>query len=392
MIFFQILTRIVAFVRTELVQVIRRPSTVLSLIVGPFLIMAIFGLGYEGLRPTVRAIVVVPPGSGLPTDVQSYDERVPGVQVVAVMPTPDAAEAALRNHEDDAVIIYPADLRSNLSAGKQSTITVEVSLVNPNDVLIATDWANQLSTWTNQAMIQAAVASGDKLAPPSVKKIPPEVVAQPTKAELRNLSPVNSGVVPYFGPSVLILILQHLCVTLVALSLLLERKSGIFELYRVGPVSAWEIIVGKLLAYLIIGAIIGAVTLGLLIYGLHVPVMGNIWDVAATLGLVLAASIGVGLLLGAIVDSDRTAVQMSLLVLLASIFFSGFILDLALFFPPVQTAAQAIPATQGIVLLHRVLLSGSVGDPTPLGILGAIAIVSILGSWLLMRRAMAAAR
>ena len=46
----KLLTRIVAVVRKELLEVIRRPGAIVSLVLGPFLIMAVFGVGYSGVR------------------------------------------------------------------------------------------------------------------------------------------------------------------------------------------------------------------------------------------------------------------------------------------------------------------------------------------------------
>ena len=63
------LTRILSFVGKELVEVVRRPGVLISLILGPFLILAIFGAGYSGYRRPLDTVVVVPPESGLPTDV-----------------------------------------------------------------------------------------------------------------------------------------------------------------------------------------------------------------------------------------------------------------------------------------------------------------------------------
>ena len=71
---FKTLTRILAFVGKELVEVMRRPGALLSLVLGPFLIMAIFGVGYSGYRRPLTTVIVVPEGSGLPTDVQTYTE------------------------------------------------------------------------------------------------------------------------------------------------------------------------------------------------------------------------------------------------------------------------------------------------------------------------------
>ena len=84
------------------------------------------------------------------------------------------------------------------------------------------------------------------------------------------------------------------------------------------------------------------------------------------------------------------AVQASLLFLLASIFFSGFVIDLSLFSKPVQIIAGFIPVTHAIAQLQNVMLFGSAPDPQAIVALFAIAAVSIMFGWLLLRRQMGA--
>jgi ABC-2 type transport system permease protein len=89
-----------------------------------------------------------------------------------------------------------------------------------------------------------------------------------------NLAAVPARVIAYFAPAVLALILQHLAVTLIALSLVRERTSGVIELFRISPVSTTEVLLGKVLAFGLIGGGIAAVTLGLMVAGLGVPFLG----------------------------------------------------------------------------------------------------------------------
>ena len=72
------------------------------------------------------------------------------------------------------------------------------------------------------------------------------MVAAPTKAEVDNIAPSQPTVVQFFGPAVLALILQHMAVTLIALSVVRERTSGLFELFRVSPITTAELVIGKL--------------------------------------------------------------------------------------------------------------------------------------------------
>src|SRR4029079_6354982 len=103
---FKPLTRILAIVGKELVSVIRRPGALLSLVLGPFLIMAIFGAGYSGYRRPRDPIVVVPRESGLPTDVDTY-AKVGGevLRIVGVVPTADAAMDKLARQDVDVVLV-----------------------------------------------------------------------------------------------------------------------------------------------------------------------------------------------------------------------------------------------------------------------------------------------
>ena len=91
---------------------------------------------------------------------------------------------------------------------------------------------------------------------------------------------------------------------------------------------------GKVLAFGLLGAGIAAMTLGLHGRRARRPDAGPAGRVAlARSGSVLLASLGLGLLISVVSDSERQAVQLSLLVLLASVFFSGFVLAIDEFTP-----------------------------------------------------------
>jgi ABC-2 type transport system permease protein len=250
-----------------------------------------------------------------------------------------------------------------------------------------------MSSELNRRIIRVAAAEGQQYAlqagQQDATRIPPDVIAEPTRSELRNVAPVSPTVVSFFGPAVLALILQHMAVTLVALSLVRERTTGIMELFRVAPITTWEIIVGKVLAFGILGAVIGGLTLLLLVAGLHVPILGDPAALAGVLGLLVLASLGLGVLIAVISDSERQAVQLSLLVLLAAVFFSGFVLDIDEFIAPVRNLAYLLPVTHGIRLAQDVMLLGWTNAPWHVGALVLIAAALLALSWLLLRRSMA---
>ena len=176
--------------------------------------------------------------------------------------------------------------------------------------------------------------------------------------------------------------------TLVALSLVRERTSGVLELFRVAPVSTVEVLVGKVLAYGIVGVGVAALTVALLVGVFAVPLLGDPALLAGTILLLLLASLGLGLLVAMVSDSERQAVQLSLLVLLASVFFSGFVLSIDEFTPAVRALAYVLPVTHGIRLLQDVMLRGGTNEAWEFAALAVIALVSMTVAWILLRRSM----
>jgi ABC-2 type transport system permease protein len=195
-------------------------------------------------------------------------------------------------------------------------------------------------------------------------------------------------VLAFFGPAVFALILQHMAVTLSALSLVRERLSGTFELFRISPVNAFEILLGKYIGFGIIAAIISAVVTALLVMVLGIPMLGDPWLFAGVIALLVLASLGVGLLISVVSDSERQAVQLSLLVLLASVFFSGFVLPVQEFRPELQVVSYSLPVTHGIRLLQDIMLRGTTVVPWQIGVLALVAGVLFVVTLLLLRRSL----
>jgi ABC-2 type transport system permease protein len=107
--------------------------------------------------------------------------------------------------------------------------------------------------------------------------------------------------------------------------------------------------------------------------------------------LLTFASLGVGLLISLIADSERQAVQLSMLVLLASVVFSGFVLPVEEFIQPVRYLAYILPVTHGIDTLQESMLRGGIGDLWMLGALALIGVVLYVGSLLRLRRVLRSA-
>jgi len=214
------------------------------------------------------------------------------------------------------------------------------------------------------------------------------VLVQPfvSKVELA-VDDVNS-VSDWYAPAAVVLMLQQFGVAFGALSFVRERQLGITDVFRVAPVNATETLIGKYLAYLIIGSAIGAALTALVVVTLDVPLAASIADVALVMGLSLFASIGLGFVVSLISSNDAQAVQYTMIILLASLFFSGFFLSLGQLQGVARAVSWLLPVTYGMELLRDVMLRGAPIDTRLAMGLGAYGVVAFLLALLGTRRRM----
>jgi ABC-2 type transport system permease protein len=384
------LIRMGSFTGKELREVLRRPGVLASLVFGPFLIMFIFGLGYSGYRAPFATEIVVPENSDLPREPDYYADLAPGrLDVQDVTSDADAAEQRLRDGAIDLLIVAPENASTELRSGHQTTIRVAWNQIDPVYDQLAGLATSILTSSLNAEIVETAAAEGIAFAEGELgpaADVPPEVIARPTKAETENVAPTEPNVISFFGPAVFALVLQHLAITLTALSMVRERLSGQMDRFRVAPVSSMELLVGKYVAYAVLSLAVAAIVGVLLVGVLGVPLLGGWLPFVGIVLLLTFAALGVGLLISLIADSERQAVQLSMLVLLASVFFSGFVLPVSDFATWTQYLAYALPVTHGIGLLQEHMLRGEVRDTWMLGALAGIGLILYVGSLLRLRR------
>jgi ABC-2 type transport system permease protein len=491
------LTRITSFFYKWFAEVVREPTLMLSLVLGPFLILFLFGVGTRvGGVPKPRTIVVAaeqPQGAlpgPTPEDVGSYltivdtttnqDEAVARlargeVDLVAVLPTApeqivlsgkrapltiftneidplkdsyaraylayqigelnqqavqraieegqDSVESArgfidqaqrrldlLRQARNDAVVA-----RRELTALKNETASMNTAL---NQTLLATGGAgagltplrnlsqslNSLSTSLDtidrrvgQATdtttpteaeldsVQRQLTAVDQAAS-QLKSLPAEVLSAPFELRITNVAPFEVATLPFYAPAVLALLLQHLAVTLGALSLARVRLLGLMELLQTSPVRPSEVVIGNYLSYGTLCLVAGAALVALLVVALQVPITGSLLLFAGTLGLLTLASLGIGFIISLLARSEQQAAQIAMLVLISSVFFSGFMIFLESIEWPIRALSFLLPATYAIRSLRDIMLRGIMMTPYDLAILGATALVLFIITVMLFRR------
>jgi ABC-2 type transport system permease protein len=498
--FFRGIIRASSFFRKEIFEILRQPRLVATLVLGPFLILFIFGIGYRAQSRTLRTLFVAQPNSPIAAqDIQQYEKSMGSMFIYAgVTVSQNEALDQLRRGQVDLVIVEPGDATSIIKNNQQAVFTlynheidpVQVSYINylgwlyvgtvNQQVLrsIAVQGqkdavnlhTNLQEAHQNVSAMHQAVQSGDQTLAKQKQQglasnvdafsqavgaslglleslqqtkgtnggnadlvqntltdlrqninqlndslgtkderlarldridkditnldgklsefqsIDPSIIISPFRSETKSVANVQPSISDFFAPAVLALLLQHLAVTFAALSIVRERNVGTMELFRVSPLSAAEALIGKYISYMFFGGVIAAILSALLVFALHVPMLGNWWNFTLVIAAVLFTSLGIGFAISIVSQTDSQAVQYSMIILLASVFFSGFIMSLDMLWEPVRVISWLLPTTYGTLLLRDIALRGIVPNWTLLGGLIAFGIILMLISWGLMRR------
>jgi ABC-2 type transport system permease protein len=506
--FFQFIIRASAFVGKELVEVLRQTRLILTLVLGPFLIMLLFGVGYRNQARPLRTAFVVGEDQAFRQQVEEFAQSL-GPQLIFEGVTDDR-ESALRTLERgqvDLVVVVPDNAYEAIRNSQQAAFTLYHNEIDPYQVsyveyfgkayidevnrriLQTVAQQGQEEATTVQDRLEAARASarvmrealeqGDALAARGEKQnldqrldaislavggglgllqgvrntmgdgqegepaaetdavlatleelnqnrealsqiedgqgydqeieelrqieedldqldsqltdfqtIDPGVLVTPFISETRTITEIALTPTGFFAPAVVVLLLQHLAVTFAALSIVRERRAGTMELFRISPLSAFEAILGKYISYLIFGGIVALIITLTVVMALQVPMLGDWVDYGLVILVLLFSALGLGFLISLISQTDTQAVQFSMFVLLGSVFFSGFFLDLRYLWEPVRAVSWALPATYGIRLLQDIMLRGSPANPLLFYGLLAIGTGLFLLCWFLLKRVM----
>lgn len=127
------LVRTLGFVRKELWTVLRQPRLIMTLVVGPFVILMIFGFGYtERTDPFRTLLVLESQEAGLASDIEGLGEAFgSGIELVGSTTDPEVGLDQLESQEIDLLIIAPPDALQTIERGDQALFTVVHGEVDP---------------------------------------------------------------------------------------------------------------------------------------------------------------------------------------------------------------------------------------------------------------------
>ncbi|KPL06740.1 hypothetical protein AMJ86_07370 [bacterium SM23_57] len=161
----------------------------------------------------------------------------------------------------------------------------------------------------------------------------------------------------FIVPGLVAVLMMMICAMLTSMAIVREKETGTFEQLLVSPILAWELIIGKVLPYLILSFLVAAFILAVGYLHFGVPFQGSILLLAVFLLIYLFCALSLGLLVSTIVDSQRLAMLIALLTtLLPSVILSGFIFPIRSMPPVIQIITYIVPAKYFLTILRGIML------------------------------------
>ncbi len=162
----------------------------------------------------------------------------------------------------------------------------------------------------------------------------------------------------FMVPALIGMILQMQATMLTSIAIVREHERGTIEQLIVTPLRAWELVVGKLIPYIIIAFFN---TLEVLVIGtlwFDVPVRGSLSLLLALSGLFLVPSLGIGLVISTGAKTQHEAMMLSFFTMMPSIFLSGFLYPLAAMPKVLQWISTVIPLRYYLIIVRSLVLKG----------------------------------
>jgi ABC-2 type transport system permease protein len=160
-------------------------------------------------------------------------------------------------------------------------------------------------------------------------------------------------------PGLIGVILTMTMVLFTAVAIVRERERGNLELLINTPVKNVELMVGKIIPYIVIGLIQVTLILLLGVFLFHVPVQGNLADVYLAALTFIAANLTMGLTISTLAKTQFQAMQTTFFFFLPSILLSGFMFPFDGMPRAAQVIAEFLPLTHFVRLIRGIMLRGA---------------------------------
>jgi ABC-2 type transport system permease protein len=325
----------------EFIQM-RRDRFTLGLMIGtPAIQLVLFGYAIQTEVRHLPAVVLDESHSAQSRALIASIENTGNFDIVGDVADRHGLRRALERGDANAAIVISPDFAIDLKRRRPAQVQVIVDAADPLSSAAALAGASQAGL---ARTLQLEARTGAIL--PSI-----DMRVRPW------YNPGGRSAV-YIVPGIIGVLLSMTMVIIASLAIVRERERGTLEQLVVTPIGKTSLLLGKIVSFLLVGYVQITVILVLGILLFDVPVLGRISTLYIVSLPFIVASLGVGLLVSALVQNQAQAMQLGFLFLLPNILLSGFMFPRVAMPEPAQWIGAALPLTYFLTVLRGILLKG----------------------------------
>ena len=325
------------------VRQLSRDRVTFGMIVGvPLMQIVLFGYA---INYDVRNLATVVQDDANSSMSREFVAQLKATQVVHVRYTTHSSDELarlMREGRASMAVVIPKDFERRLQADTRPVVQILVDGSQPQLAVVAGGIA-AMPLLTRHG--EGSYSGGKRMAP---RRIEIRTLYNPEKRTAVQIVPALIGV-----------ILTMTMVLFTSGAIVRERERGNLELLIATPLSSLELMVGKLLPYVAIGLIQTTIILIVGAWLFSVPVVGRLVDLYAAALVFIAATLGLGLFVSTLAQTQFQAFQLAFLTLLPSILLSGFMFPFEGMPEAAQWIAQLLPLTHFNVIIRGIMLRGA---------------------------------
>lgn len=336
-----------AILLKEFTVVFRDPTALFFMFFPPVVQIIAFGFALDN---DVKHMATVVLNEDRTVESRQFIEKLENTatfRVVGEVASVEELSAAIRQGKAYVGVQIPPDFTRTIRAGRAAQVQV---LIDGSSSTIAMQaLQTSMGVALRESLMTTMKESGRREMPIEVR---PQMLYNPTMKSAN-----------FFVPGVMGIALQIATVLATALSIVRERERGTLENLLVAPLSRSGLMLGKITPYLCISMAMATGIFLVARWVFDIPIRGDLSALFLATFLYVFTLLGVGLLISTRAHNHMQAMQISMALILPSVFFSGFIFPIETMPPIFQWLSTLIPATYFIELMRAIMLRGaSVAD------------------------------
>jgi ABC-2 type transport system permease protein len=343
------LTRLIAVARKEIVQILRDPRSLMIVIVMPAILVMLFGYGVNLDLKGLPVYVLDRDGSQQSQDLLERFQASKYFHIGRVVNGYPELTQALDNGQAKMGIVIPWDFSQRVRDGRPVQVQALVDATDDNSANVLIGYSQAvIQSYSSQVQLTWLRQRGFSIQP------------APVSVETRTWYNEDLESSAFIIPGVLALVMSVIGAFLTSLTIAREWERGTMEQLISTPVSAMEIMLGKLAPYFILGMLDVIISAFIAIYWFRVPFRGSFVTLLVSSAMFLVVVLSLGFFISVLAKSQFAASQIALLVtFLPAFLLSGFLFSIEQMPIALQWITRILPARYYVSVLKKIFLKGT---------------------------------